>query len=143
MVAAPWPPVPLSAIQDASACADHMHSRWAFTVSVPAPPAAGTSGVLFVTETAHLLGVGPTTLVLLLDPPQPAGALISSSAIAIDAGAEREQEPLRAAMAIDLSRRGVEGTRARAAATVAMCVQGTDLGSFRCGLCGRGRVDQS
>jgi len=87
-VAAPCPSVPLRAIQDASARADHTHSRWAFTVRAPAPPAAGTSGVLFVTETVHLLGVGPTTLVV-LDRPQPAGAQ-SSIRIAIDAGNERE-----------------------------------------------------
>jgi hypothetical protein len=33
-------------------------------MSLPLPPAAGTSGVSFVTEISHLLPVGPTTLVL-------------------------------------------------------------------------------
>src|SRR5918994_4259015 len=61
---------------------------------------AGTSGVVFVTETAHLLGVGPTTLVL-LDRPQPAGAQISSSATVIDAGSERKRGTPRAAMVIE------------------------------------------
>jgi hypothetical protein len=41
-----------------------------------------------VTETVHLLGVGPTTFVV-LDRPQPAGEQ-SSIRIAIDAGNERE-----------------------------------------------------
>lgn len=34
------------------------------TATVPLPPAAGSSGVLFVTEISHLLPVGPTKLVL-------------------------------------------------------------------------------
>jgi hypothetical protein len=81
-------------------------------VRAPPPPVAGTSGVVFVTETVHLLGVGPTTLVL-LDRPQPAGAQ-SSIAIAIDAGSEREPGTLRAAMArSDPRTRAVESARGR------------------------------
>jgi hypothetical protein len=44
--------------------ADHKQSRDVFTVMVPVPPAAGSSGVLFVADTSHLAPVGPTKLVL-------------------------------------------------------------------------------
>jgi hypothetical protein len=54
----------LSDIHGACADADHVQSRVVFTATVPLPPAAGSSAVLFVTETSHLLPVGPTKLVL-------------------------------------------------------------------------------
>src|SRR5262245_1971549 len=66
-VAVPWPLAGLSDIHDSCADADHEQSRVVFTVTVPLPPAAGNSAVSFVTETSHLLLVGPTKLVL-VDP---------------------------------------------------------------------------
>jgi hypothetical protein len=66
-VAGPWPLAGLSDIHDSWADADHEQSRVVFTVTVPLPPAAGSSAVSFVTEISHLASVGPTKLVL-VDP---------------------------------------------------------------------------
>jgi hypothetical protein len=60
-------------IHDASACADHRHSRCVDTVTLPLPPAAGSSWLLFVTPISHLVADGPMTLVL-ADPPHPPAA---------------------------------------------------------------------
>jgi hypothetical protein len=56
--------VVLSDIHGASEAAVHEQSRDAFTATLPVPPAAGSSGVLFVTEISHLSLVGPTKVVL-------------------------------------------------------------------------------
>jgi hypothetical protein len=58
--------------------ADHEHSRDVVTVTLPLPPDAASSGVLFFTETSHLLPLGPMTLVL-VDPHRAAANAIATS----------------------------------------------------------------
>jgi hypothetical protein len=63
-VAAPWPLAGLSDIHESCVDADHEQSRVVFTVTVPLPPAAGSSAESFVADTSHFAPVGPTKLVL-------------------------------------------------------------------------------
>ena len=68
MVDAPCPLVAASEIHDALVLADHAHSRSDVTVSVPVPPAEGSSEVLLEMETWHFDGVGPVTFVVAEEP---------------------------------------------------------------------------
>jgi hypothetical protein len=63
-VAGPCPLVIPSVTQDASADAVQEQSRAAVTVTVPLPPAAGTSAVSLVADTAHFAADGWTRFVL-------------------------------------------------------------------------------
>jgi hypothetical protein len=53
----------LSVIHDASARADHEHSRSVWTLRFPVPPVAGTAGAGLLTLTAHFVADGAVTLV--------------------------------------------------------------------------------
>jgi hypothetical protein len=68
IVDAPCPLVEASEIHEAFVLADHAHSRSDVTVSVPVPPAAGSSDALFAIETWQIDGVGPVTFVIADEP---------------------------------------------------------------------------
>jgi hypothetical protein len=76
IVAAPWPLEAFTAIQPSWALADHVQSRSVFTATLPLPPDAGISPVLLVIDIAHLLGLGPLTVVV-AEPPHAGMAIMS------------------------------------------------------------------
>jgi hypothetical protein len=71
IVAAPCPLVTPRLIQESWADADHAHSRAVSMTTLPVPPEAGNSGGRLLSDTAHLMAVGPLMLVV-ADPPHPA-----------------------------------------------------------------------